>query len=328
MARWLVSQGDRQFSAADLDEIKKLARDGKITQMDMIQPPGASDWLYATELPELKGLLKSSGNDDLYEDDDLPKKSKLPIAIALLAVIGVGAYFAYDAYTKLPEASDLELLGEGGLAMSEILITDAAPLLSAPDGSQVATLEKDSEASILGKREGWYHVRSEGGQEGYVKASYAIPAYMFADAQTQQDHDPLYNPNNYVSVKNASWMQVDSRNKNFTLFQFMVHNQSKFPMTGLVLVATIKDKSGKELERVEIPVEGQIPPHEATMIGTLEEDDAERRLITNVSYNEMSAQDTGLQKFWTDGVGVELQSSGFSEATIDVLEVRAIPPSE
>jgi hypothetical protein len=327
MARWLVSQGDRQFSASDLDELKQLALEGKVTQTDMIQPPGASDWLYASELPQLKGLLQGGSTDDLYEEDDTPKRNILPMAIGLMAVIGVGLYFAYDSYTKLPEASDLELLGSGGMAMSEVLITANAPLVDKPGGSQLATVEKDTQASILGKREGWYHIRSAAGQEGYIKAENAIPAYMFADATTQQDHDPLYNPNNYVSVKNASWMQLDSRNKNFTLFQFMVYNQSKFPMTDLVLVATIKDKSDKELERVEIAVEGTIPPHEATMIGTIEQEDGSKRLMTTVTYQEMSQTDTGLPKLWTDGVGVELQAPGFSEANINVLEVRAIPPS-
>lgn len=326
MARWLVSQGDRQFSASDLDELKQLALEGKVTQTDMIQPPGASDWLYATELPQLKGLLQGGNTDDLYEEDDTPKRNILPMAIGLMAVIGVGLYFAYDSYTQLPEASDLELLGSGGMAMSEVLITANAPLMDQPDGSQLATVEKDTQASILGKREGWYHIRSNTGQEGYLKAENAIPAYMFADETTQQDHDPLYNPNTYVSVKNASWMQLDSRNKNFTLFQFMVYNQSKFPMTDLILVATIKDKSDNELESVEIAVEGLIPPHEATMIGTIEQEDGSKRLMTTVTYQEMSQTDTGLPKLWTDGVGVELQAPGFSEANITVLEVRAVPP--
>ena len=34
-------------------ELKQLVRDGSVGPGDMIQPPGASDWLYLVELPEL-----------------------------------------------------------------------------------------------------------------------------------------------------------------------------------------------------------------------------------------------------------------------------------
>ena len=40
-------------------------------------------------------------------------------------------------------------------------------------------------------------------------------------------------------------------------------------MTDLVLLATIKDAKGNELEKVEIPVEGVIGPKESTIEGTL-----------------------------------------------------------
>ena len=51
MARWLVTQGDQQFSAQDLAELKEIAKSGKVGPGDMVQPPGATDWLYASELP-------------------------------------------------------------------------------------------------------------------------------------------------------------------------------------------------------------------------------------------------------------------------------------
>ena len=70
MSRWLVTQGDRQFSVEDLGELKKLAQSGKLSGGDMVQPPGATDWLYAAELPELKGLLSSTARRK--DDDDEP----------------------------------------------------------------------------------------------------------------------------------------------------------------------------------------------------------------------------------------------------------------
>ena len=68
MARWLVTDGDRQFSARDIEELEELARRGEISAGSMIQPPGASDWLYATEVPELKGWVRSRPSS--VDDDD------------------------------------------------------------------------------------------------------------------------------------------------------------------------------------------------------------------------------------------------------------------
>ena len=143
------------------------------------------------------------------------------------------------------------------------------------------------------------------------------------------DYDPLYNPDKYISVKNASWLQLDEKNQNLTIFQFMIHNQSKFVMTDLVLAATIKDKTGKELELVEISVEGSIPSHEAVMVGTLQPEDLDdiedRRLLTTELFKELVEEDEELNLRWSDGVEVEMHTSGFTEANIDILEVRAVP---
>src|SRR5215203_5436441 len=99
MARWLVTQGDQQFSAQDLAELKELAKSGKVGPGDMVQPPGATDWLYASELPELMGIL------------------------AVLIV--VAAAFFYHSATTIPGKDDLHLLGkdQGGLDLTEMLVT-------------------------------------------------------------------------------------------------------------------------------------------------------------------------------------------------------------
>ncbi|MCB9763316.1 MAG: SH3 domain-containing protein [Alphaproteobacteria bacterium] len=328
MSRWLVSQGDRQFTVQDLEELKQLADKGELSSTDMIQPPGAADWLYASEIPELKGRLKSAGggHDDY---DDLPKSTNTtPILIALLLVILGGGYGAWHYYNQLPQEGELDLLGEGGLAMTEMLITQPdAPLYDKPDGSIKSTLDKDSEVAILGKRGDWYHVSNDVGAEGYVKADHVVPAYFFAGKETRDDYDPLYNPDRYISVKNASWLQLDQRNEALTIFQFLLKNDSKFIMTDVVLLATVKDASGKELEKVEIPIEGHIPRYEAVMVGTLapEQRDGEKRLMTTAMFDELVKDDEELNLRWSDGVEVEMESTGFNEANIDILEVRAVP---
>ncbi|MCP4806649.1 MAG: DUF4339 domain-containing protein [Proteobacteria bacterium] len=330
MSRWLVSQGDRQFAAQDLDELKSLASNGRLAATDMVQPPGAADWLYASEVPELKGLLGSQASGQDFDDDPLPQRSPLPLVALFLVLIGVGGAGAWYFANKLPEKGELDLIGENGLALTEVLVTEEnAQLYAKPDGASVGTMLKDSSAAILGKRGEWYHLKSSTGTEGYARVDSVVPAYFFADKDTRQDYDPLYNPDKYVSVKNASWLQLDEQNRNLTIFQFMIHNQSKFEMADLVLVATIKDKTGKELEAVEIPIEGTIPRHEAVMVGTLSGEDArdldQKRLLTTTLFTELANEDEELNLRWAEGVEVEMNTTGFTEANIDILEIRAVP---
>ena len=332
MAAWLVTQGDRQFSAKDLAELKKLAGEGKIGPGDMIQPPGASDWLYATELPELKGLLDE--NAGALDDDFAPRRKGLPtgvLALVAVAVIGAGGYVMYDYGQKIQDA-DLELLGEAGLALTEMLVTaDPASLLAEPDAgaASLASVAKNEKVQLLAKRGDFYNIRTPAGQEGWVKTLDVVAAYFFADKDTRQDYDPIYNPDHYLFVKNSSWMQLpDQKAENTTLFSFLLQNKSKFEMTDIVLVATIKDKGGKVLEKKEIPIEGSISRYSGSMVGTLDPDpkDAEGtpRMMTNESFSKLAETDPELQLRWSDGVTVGMESSGFVEANIDLLQVRAV----
>lgn len=333
MAAWLVTQGDRQFSAKDLAELKQLASEGKIGPGDMIQPPGASDWLYATELPELKGLLDESAGA-LDDDFAMPKKG-LPtgvLAVVALAIIGGGGYFMYD-YAQKIQAADLELLGDAGLDLTEMLVTaDPAPLYAEPDGNAatVSSVPKNQKVQLLAKRGEFYNIRTEAGQEGWVKTIDVVAAYFFADKETRQDYDPIYNPDHYLFVKNSSWMQLpDQKRENTTIFSFLLQNKSKFEMTDIVLVATIKDKGGKVLEKKEIPIEGSISRYSGSMVGTLDPDPKDKegsaRMMTNESFSKLAEEDPELQLRWSDGVTVAMESKGFVEANIDLLQVRAVP---
>ena len=76
MAGWLVTQGDRQFQAEDLSELKRLAASGSLGPGDMVQPPGASDWLYATEIDELKDLFPDTGTSMMDDDWERPQPSR------------------------------------------------------------------------------------------------------------------------------------------------------------------------------------------------------------------------------------------------------------
>lgn len=343
MSRWLVTQGDHQFSAEDLSELQRLVRQGRIGPGDMVQPPGASDWLYAAEVPELKGLLPGGtpAHHHHHDDDlDTPRRAAQgPIIAVLLVLIAIGGYAFYHFASSIPSPEDLELLGDKGLALTEMLVTVPGGVSvranPEPGAAATTTAAKDARLQLLAKRGDWYRVGVPGGAEGWVAVNEVIPAYFFADAETRQDYDPIYNPDHYVFVKNSSWMQLPDKEAknpailgNITVFQFLLQNKSKFEMTDVKLLATIKDKDKRVLETHEIAIEGVVPPFDGTMVGTLLPDEkvgGEPRAMTATLFEELSKRDPDLALRWMDGIEVPMNSQGFVEANIDLLQIRAVP---
>ena len=338
MSRWLVTQGDHQFSANDLNELKELAKSGRVGAGDMVQPPGASDWLYASEVPELAVLFPSdAGGEDDDLDWDMPKtRSRAPLAVLLLGIVAFGGYGMWDYGQKLPDHQDLGIIGgKTGMTLTEMIASSDVTIRSAPDaqGQGVGSVAKDSIVKLLGKRGDWYQIQNESGAQGYVQTNTVVPAYYFADAETRQSHDPVYNPDRYVFVKNSSWMQLpDQREENVTIFQFLLQNKSKFGMTAIKLLATIKDKNDRVIETKEIAIEGNIPAFDGAMVGTLKpaagDLEGAPRLMTTTYFDVLLKADETLMSRWSDGVEVAMESEGFVEANIDLLQVRAIPEKE
>lgn len=335
MARWRVAQGQQQqFTAEDLAELQRFAKEGKFGPGDLVQPPGASDWLYAMELPDLAKFLKAA--PAVLDMDVRPKpRSNAPIVVALLIGIAGAGYAIYHFAESIPQAEDLELLGDNGLALTEMLMTVSAPVLqTAEDGAaSTGTAAKDARVSLLAKRGPWYKIRTQEGAEGWVKVDQVVPAYLFADSKERVKLDPLYNPDRYVSVKNASWMQLpDQRKNNVTVFQFMLSNESIFDMTDLKLLITIRDTKGNALETKEVPVGGRIPARGDSMVGTLSPDPKDKealpQLFTDATFLEMQRQDPDLALRWSAGIEVAMQSKDFEKANVDLLEVRAVPKDE
>ncbi|TNE89905.1 MAG: SH3 domain-containing protein [Deltaproteobacteria bacterium] len=334
MTRWLVTQNNTQFAVEDLAELKRLASTGKVTAGDMVQPPGATEWLYASEVPELASILAPASGDD---DFDVPK-SGVPAVIlgaVLVVLIVVGAAGMWTFGQQLPTGHESMM---DQMSYSQMLVTDpAAQLRSGPEANAgaVQALSKDAKLELLAKRGDMYKARTEAGVEGWIAENQVIPMYQLGGAEVRADYDPLYNPDRYVRVSNASWLQLDQENEQVTVFQFMITNDSKFDMTDLMLLATIKDSKGNELETVEIPVEGILPAGKDTMVGTLDPDpdvkvkpDEEppaSRSLTHSTYEGMVEDDPDLQLRWREGVEVTMEAEDFTEANIDILEIRAIP---
>ncbi|MBN2798313.1 MAG: SH3 domain-containing protein [Deltaproteobacteria bacterium] len=328
MARWLVNQDEVQMGVDSLSDLVSLARAGRLSPGDMVQPPGATDWVYAGEIPQLAEVFPE---DSLAQDADdweppRPLSGRWVVAALILSLfLGLGGLAAGWAVLQ---ADGPTLLGAED-AYSQVLVKRGAALRAGPSerSPEGGRVEKDQSLALLAKRGEYYKVRVPSGGEGWLHTSEVFPLYLLAEGQARAEVDPLYNPDRYVIVTNASWMALDERQAHLTVFEFSLSNQSGFEMTDLVLRATIKDSRGNELERVEIPVEGRIPARGSTAVGTLEpaRRGGDKRLLTRFTFEELAATDPELALRYKEGVEVAMKSGDFIEAAVDIVELRAIP---
>lgn len=335
MSAWLVTKGNDQFSVAGLDELEQLTRNGELKAGDMVQPPGTNEWLYVSDIEELAEILADRGPDD--DEVDLAYRRNSPFA-AIAGVLGVLVVAGAIAITVLlPQLSSQEtLLGDGGLTFSQMMITETGSgLRSKPEPAAAITiaLPKDSVLELLSKRGAFYRARTTDGREGWVPTDHVIPMYQLGDAAVQDKYDPLYNPERYIEVANARWMQLpDERGTkltNVTVFEFMLSNDSQYAMTDLVIAATIKDAKGQTIDTVEIPVDGVVPADDETMIGTLREPELDPVTMTTYSFEKLDDDEGSLLEHWTSGAEVEMDSvEGFTNAEIEIIELRAIPDAD
>lgn len=328
MSRWQVNTAVRSFEVESLAELKKLAKAGDLVAGDLIQPPGSTQWVYALEVPDLKGLVPED-----EASSDVGTLAAMAGAGGILAIVLLGgAGFAWWQYSQIP-SGDQKLLGEGGLfSYSEMLVLqDGALLLAEPkEGAPtIATLKKDNVLQLLAKRGDFYKARAKAAPvEGWIKLDLVLPMYQLGGNDAQEEYDPLYNPDRYVQVSNASWSLTDDKSQKITVFQFQVMNESAYPLTDLKLTATVKDGKGAEIEKVEFPVKGVIPAKQTTMMGTLMPEDkknGERELWTAASFAKLAVENPDIQLRWVDGVEVEMQSKDFATAKIEIVEIRAVP---
>ncbi len=338
MSQWMITQGDNQFPVSGLAELKEMAERGDLKAGDMIQPPGADDWMYAAEVPQLAAIFDAVHDDD---DDFAPRRGNTAMiaAVVLGAVVVLFGAAALYLAQNLPRGDEV-MIGEGGLSYSQMIVTEPGQSLLAdanPNARAVTSLKKDEVLDLLSKRGDYYRARTRGGAEGWIREDAVIPMYQLGGEDVREEYDPLYNPDRYVEVANASWQQLppekpsrgDDEETMITVFQFNLWNSSKYTMTDIVLRATIKDAKGNELQTLEFPVEGEIPSEKGTMVGTLkpEEDDeeGESRLLTAYTFGQMSERDPDLMLRYVDGVEVELEEADFTSAAIDIVELRAVP---
>jgi len=329
---WLVTRNDNQFTVDGLSDLKAMAVRGDLSGADMVRAPDWDEWRYAAEVPQLAALLPSDDADDF---DYKPKSGnglKIVLAGALFSALVGGSVVAYQQYQNIP-TGDEALFGEGGIAYTQMLVTSPVALLRAEPSASSGTgptVEKDQVLELLAKRGEWYKARTSTGQEGWLSVEEVIPTYRFGGMEVMDKFDPLYNPDKYVEMANASWVQLpEARNERITVFQLMFRNNSAYPMTDLVVRTTIKDAQGHELEVHEFPVEGTLPPGTATALGTIKpQGDEARRVVTSSYLEKLASENPDIASRYEAGVEVELKSDKISNAVPEIVELRAIPPAE
>ena len=348
MAQWLVTQGDNQFPVDGIAELKQLAQSGSLRLGDLIQPPGANDWVYAAEVPDLASLLPEDDDDD----DDLGYSRGMAAAavtgimvmgLGFVSLLGVGAILFF--VQQLP-SGDEAIVGEGGLSYTQMIVTQPdSGLRARPDTKDVIAvpLAKDDVLELLTKRGSFYKAKTTTGGEGWIPVAHVIPMYQLGGSSVREEYDPLYNPDRYVDVVNARWMQLPpekpgAEESNVTIFELMFSNDAAYDMDGLVVLVTVKDAKGQELEKIEIPVDGVIPAKRKTMVGTQVPEDAEKlekrgeevpkRFVTTHTFEEEAKGNPELQLLFTSGLEVAMESKEFTNAEIDVIELAAVPREE
>jgi hypothetical protein len=340
MSDWLVNQDNGQLTVDSLDSLKKLVSSGKISEADLLQEPGTDSWKYAMEFDELKALFaaSSSSTDDDFDytssSSGMIKKIMLTLFILVSIVGGWKMKQSYDILATDPG----RIIDKSGNSYTKMLVTgENASLLKTPDAgaSAIASLEKNTEVTLLGKRESFYKATDKNGTEGWVQIDQVLPLYLLGGKKVREEYDPIYNPLTYVRVRNASWLQLESKASALTVFNFEVKNDSMYHITDLILVATVKDSKGSELEKVEIPVQGIIPAWSSTMVGTLDPERAKRgeeqkqnELMTTYTFNERAEEDPELALRFKTGVEVVMTSKDFSAAEIDIIQLRTIPDAQ
>lgn len=340
MARWLVNQQDRQFAAQDMDELKKLVTEGSVGPYDMLQPPGATDWLYICEVDSLKDL--ASEPDEVDEEISFRKKRKFPIPLPLilLAVAGGFGFLSLKNYETYKSVDGKRVFGDG-LALSELVVLrDGTQVYDVPEGDVVGTLARDEIIGLLGKRivnknnkvEYWYETQLPT-SKGFVHSSKVEAGFYLADPSTSGLYKQLYNPDQFIEVANTAWTRLDPNNPEQTTLGLMVTNNSVFDMTDLVVLTTLSDKNNKVVQTDELRVEGIIPAKKTVWVGMLTPDassEEETRIMTDYHYKDLISNEDASMEDWTftETLNMLVEETGTVSGRIDLIQMRSIPNPE
>jgi len=280
---WRITRGDQQFTVKDVAELKLMAAGSKIESSDLIQCPGGTEWLYATEVIELSGLIKIK---PLTDDDDLEfgrKRGSSPfmrklaaiLTVAMLGAAFFGLYYIYD-HRPDPESTKLFGGGEGDLDPLEALATENAALLGEPDGAadQVGVVKSNSRVELHDRQGDFFKVTTAAGETGWVGTKQVAPGYLF-DATSHERWEPFFYPEDYIVIQPLSWTNRDEDDKSETLTDmlFAINNPTDFGISNMIVEITFVDAdTEKTLDTVRFEVDEFLSPGEGHELAPLEFD--------------------------------------------------------
>jgi hypothetical protein len=282
---WRITRGDQQFTVKDVAELKLMAADSKIESNDLIQCPGGTEWLYATEVTELSGLIKIKPVEE--DDDDFGfgrrKRGSSPFVRKLaagltIAMLGAAFFGLYYIYSHRPDPESTKLFGGGtdDLKPLDALATENAALLSQPDSgaSQVGVVKANSRVKLTGRQGDFFAVTTASGETGWVGTKQVAPGYLF-DATSHERWEPFFYPEEYIIIQPLSWTNRDEDDKPETLTDmlFAINNPTDFGISGMVVEITFVDAdSEKTLDTVRFEVDEFLSPGEGYELPPLEFD--------------------------------------------------------
>ena len=287
MSRWLVTHGESQFSAQDLAELKQMASDGRVQPADLIQPPGASDWLYALELPELKNCF-ASGMADEDDDTSFERKKLIPrpvVVILLLGVTGVGL-----AMLKLKGVMVQSL--DHGLDSDEAMLSDDVKLHSEPDEDSkvIGSLDEGDVVEFVLRQNNidpkvgdWWLVEADG--KKWIPANAAPSSFGF-DENARVEDMALYYPEHHIRLTSSveqgySWVKLKDKlygndaDGYVRIKDIAITNESNYALTDVIISIDVLDSKGKvdsreliELKEPFLPMPHHCPLARCTQYST------------------------------------------------------------
>ena len=318
---------DQRFVVDDLKQLRTLAQQGSIKAYDLVQPDGASDWLYASEVPSIGDIQVA----DEVSTFGAPKKTS-PFKSILGFCAAVGAlYFGYQGYTtwlEIPSESDLQIIGESGLKPDEALTTGTARVLSSPDGSSLGTLEANTKVQLIEKQKELFKVETPKGT-GWISMYDLAPAYLMADQVIRDQYDSRFNTYRKIEVRNPSWERAE-RGSDITNLTLSLQNLSPFPVEDIVIRISLSDASGNSIKK-EVAVTGTIKESDTDKIGTLRGQDGEPdRILTRSELRKMKKKDADVVDRWVEIIEFPLGNQKFTQPSIEIKidDARPILPEE
>ena len=324
MSAWLVTRDDEQFNARSLEELHQLAKAGRLGPCDLVQPPEATDWLYASELPGMEGLFV----EDSEDDEEVSGGSGLKTAVGLLLIagaLGMG-YGAFHFWKQIPSHNELALIGENGLKEDEALIaTTSAKVYRTEEGKQeIGRLDKDSRITLLDKRGTLYKTSSSKG-DGWISMYDVAAGYLFAAKDVRELYDTRFNTYRKVVVHNANWGR-SKYGSELTTFRLQLQNTTSLDIQGIKLLTEIRNDAGKAILTKEFHIEGVLKALDTKSVGTLRaaSKGEEPRFMTVEEMERLKKRSPKISKRWVEEIELPLGDRDVAEAKIEVSDARVV----